>query len=77
MHYRVKVKGTNKLVAGLPGGSVVKNLPAKQEMQVHSMGQEGPMKKAVATQATILAWEIPWTRRAWQARVHGVTERRT
>ena len=47
-----------------PGGSVVKNLPVMQEMQVHSLGQEGPLKKAIATHSSILAWVIPWTRRA-------------
>ena len=30
---------------GFPGGSVVKNLPAKQEMQVRSLGQEDPQEK--------------------------------
>ena len=25
-----------------------------------------------ATHSSILAWEIPWTRGAWQATVHGV-----
>ena len=44
-----------------PGGSVVKNLPAKQEMQAQSLGQEDPLEKEVAAQSSILAWEIPWT----------------
>ena len=46
---------------GFPGGSVVKNLPAKQEMQVWSLGQEYPLEKEIATQFSIIAWEIPWT----------------
>ena len=46
---------------GFPGGLVVKNLPAKQEMQVRSLGQEDPLKKEMATHSSILAWEIPWT----------------
>ena len=29
-------------LAGFPGGSVVKNPPAKQEMRVSSLGQEDP-----------------------------------
>ena len=29
---------------GFPGGSVVKNPPAKQEMQVLSLGQEDPLE---------------------------------
>ena len=28
-----------------PGGSVVKSLPAKQETQVWSLGQEDPLEK--------------------------------
>ena len=46
---------------GFPGGSVVKNPPAKQETWVQSLGQEGPPEKEVATHSRILAWEIPWT----------------
>ena len=46
---------------GFPGGSVVKNLPAKQEMQVWSLGQEDPLQKEMATHPSILAWEIPWS----------------
>ena len=42
---------------GFPGGSVVKNLPAKQEMQVPSLGRESPLGKEMATHS----WEIPWT----------------
>ena len=46
---------------GIPGGLVVKNPPAKQETRVWSLGQEDPLKKEMATHASILAWEIPWT----------------
>ena len=42
-----------------PGGSSVKNLPAKQETQIWSLGQEEPQEKEMATCSTILAWEIP------------------
>ena len=41
------------------GGSVVKNLPAMQEMQVQSLGQEDPLEKCMATHSSILAWRIP------------------
>ena len=44
---------------GFPGGSVVKNLPAKQEGQVQSVGQEDPLEKDLATHSSILAWRIP------------------
>ena len=49
---------------GFPGGTVVKNLPAKQEMQetqVQSLGWEDALEKGMATQSSILAWRIPWT----------------
>ena len=46
---------------GFPGGSVVKNLPAKHETLVRSLGQEDPLEKEKATHSTILAWRIPWT----------------
>ena len=34
---------------------IVKNLPAKRETQVRSLGQEEPLEKGVATQSSILA----------------------
>ena len=46
---------------GFPGGSVVKNPPAKQETQVRSLGREDPLEKEMATHSSILAWEIPRT----------------
>ena len=46
---------------GFPSGSVVKNLPAKQEMQIRSLQWEDPLEKEMATHSSILAWEIPWT----------------
>ena len=39
---------------GFPGGSVVKNPPAKQEIQVQSLGQEDPLEKEMATLSNIL-----------------------
>ena len=42
----------------------VKNLPAMQEpqeIQVQSLGQEGPLEKEMATHSSIHAWKIPWT----------------
>ena len=46
---------------GLPGGSVVKNLPAMQENRVRSLGREDPLEEGMATHSSILAWRIPWT----------------
>ena len=45
----------------LLGGSVVKNPPAMQEMQIRSLGLEDSLKKEMTTNGGILAWEIPWT----------------
>ena len=40
---------------------MVKNLPTMQETGVRSLGWEDPLKKAMATYSSTLAWEIPWT----------------
>ena len=40
---------------------MVKNLPAKQETWVQSLGWEDPLEKKMATHSSILALEIPWT----------------
>ena len=47
--------------SGFPGSSVAKNLIARQEMQVQSVGREDPLEKEMAIHSNILAWEIPWT----------------
>ena len=39
----------------------VKNLPAMQETQIQSLGQEDPLEKGMAIHCSILAWRIPWT----------------
>ena len=38
----------------------VKNLPAVQETQVQSLGQEDPLQKGMTTHLSILAWRIKW-----------------
>ena len=43
-----------------PGSSVVKNLPAKQETQVQSLGGEDSLEKEMATHSSVLAWKILW-----------------
>ena len=43
-----------------PVGSLVKNLPAMQEMGVRSLDLENPLEKEMATHSSILAWKIPW-----------------
>ena len=52
------------IILGFPGSSAVKNLPAvqeTQEMRVQSLGQEDPLEESLATNSSVLAWEIPWT----------------
>ena len=39
----------------------VKNLPAMQEIQVQSLGQEDPLEVGMATHSNIFAWRIPGT----------------
>ena len=40
---------------------MVKNLPAKWETWVRSLGWEDHVKKGMATYSSILAWRFPWT----------------
>ena len=40
---------------------LVKNLPAMQETQVQSLGQEGPLEKEMAIRSSTLVWGIRWT----------------
>ena len=40
---------------------MVKNLPALQDTQVQSLGQEDSLEKGIATHSSIHAWRIPWT----------------
>ena len=49
------------VIYSFPGGSVVKNVPAMLETWVQSLGWEDPLEKEMATQSSIIAWEIPWT----------------
>ena len=32
-----------------------------QETWARTLGQEDPFEKSLATQSSVLAWEIPWT----------------
>ena len=40
---------------------MVKNLPAKRETWVQSLGWEDSLEKGMATHSSILTWRIPWT----------------
>ena len=50
---------------GFPDDSVLKKIclpiPANEETQVPSLGQEDPLEKEMKTHFNILAWEIAWT----------------
>ena len=46
---------------------MVKNLPAREETQVQSLGWEDPLEKGMGTHSSILAWRIPVDRGAWSA----------
>ena len=55
-----------KTLKGLSKGAslmsqMIKILPAMQETQVPSLGQEDPLEKEIAIHSSILAWRIPWT----------------
>ena len=62
---------------------LVMNLPAMQETQVLSLGQEDPLEKEMATYSSILAWQIPWTEepselhsvvsQSWHMTYHSIT----
>ena len=40
---------------------LVKNLPAKQETWIRSLGREDPLEKGMATHSSV-AWKILWTK---------------
>ena len=40
---------------------LVKNLPARWETWVRSLGWQDPLEKGKASHSSILAWRIPWT----------------
>ena len=40
---------------------MLQNLPAMQETQLRSLGQEDPLEKGMSTHSRILAWRTPFT----------------
>ena len=50
---------------------LVKNLPAREEIWVPSLGWEDLLEKGMATHSSVFACRIPMNRGAWQAAVHG------
>ena len=57
MHSNYRERRVEPLVVA----QMVKNLPAVQEIQVQSLGQEDLLEKGMAIHSSILAWKIPWT----------------
>ena len=53
----------------------LKRLPAVQQTEDWSLGQEDPLEEGMATHSSILAWTIPWTG-AWRATDCGVEKSR-
>ena len=54
---------------------MVKGLPAMQETQVQSLGQEDPLEKGMAVHSCALAWRISWAEELgwlWSMGSHGV-----
>ena len=62
------------MLYGFPGGSVVKNPPAKQEMWVQSLGQEDPLEEEMANPLPYSCLGNPMDKRVQQVAVHGVTK---
>ena len=55
-------------------GSGVKNLPAKQETWILSLGLEDALEEEMATHSSILTWRIPWTEEPGRLRPWGCKE---
>ena len=53
---------------------MVKNLLARQETQVPSLGWEDPLENEMATHSSILAWRIPWTEKPGELQSIGSQE---
>ena len=56
-----KIRSSQSEEKDFPVGQMVKNLPARQETWVRSLGGEDPLEKGMAIHSSILAWRIPQT----------------
>ena len=56
---------------------MIKHLPAMQETQVQSLGQEDPLEKGMATHSCTLGLENSTDRGAWWATIYGVPKSQT
>ena len=53
---------------------LVENPPAMKETLVRFLGWEDPLEKGMATQSSILAWEISWTEKPGRLQSSGGKE---
>ena len=53
---------------------LVKNPPAKQEMEVRLLGWKDLLKKEMATHSSIFVWEIPWAEEPAGLQSHEITK---
>ena len=51
----------SSLLAGFPGDSVVKNVPANAGDMGSIPGLGRSLEKEMATHSSILGWRVPWT----------------
>ena len=54
-----------------------KNLHAKQETRVRSLGLEDFLAKEMATHSSILSWRIPWTEKSGGLQSMGLQKSQT
>ena len=59
---------------GFPSGSILKNPPVSAGDGVQTPGQEYTLENEITTYSSILAWEIPWTRRVRWAMVYRISK---
>ena len=59
-------------ISGFPGGSVVKNLLAKQETGLLSLDPEDLLEEGMATHSGMLGWRIPRTEESGGLRSMGL-----
>ena len=60
--YSIKLTNSNyKIRLASLVAQMVRNLPAKQERQLRSLGQEDPLEKGMSIHSSILAWGTPFT----------------
>ena len=64
-------------IRGFLGAQMVKSLPAMQEIQVQSLGQEDSPGEGNGYPLQYSCLENPMDRGAWWATVHGVTKGQT